>query len=208
MFMLKDKMVAGLGPLFSPEQHPAWSTYVSTADAVATADAVRAAGGQVIMDPMDVLDAGSMAVFTDPTGAFFGVWQPKQHRGAQLVNEPGALIWNELDTRDLPAAKTFYKAVFGWDGESSAGDGGMPYTEWKLDGKSIAGAMEITEAWPATAPPIWLTYFAVADCDATVAQAEQRGGSVNVPPTDTSVGRFAVLSDPHGAMFAVIAVPQ
>jgi predicted enzyme related to lactoylglutathione lyase len=203
MFLLNGKMVAGLGPLMSPDQPPAWSTYIATDDADDTARRVREAGGQVIVEPMDVLDAGRMAVFVDPTGAFISVWQPGQHQGADLVNEPNTFCWNELDTRNLAAAKDFYRHVFNWEGESSE-----QYTEWKLNGRSIAGAMEMGDQIPANVPPYWLTYFAVEDCGATVAKAQSLGGQVVVPSTDTPMGPFAVLSDPQGAVFAVIAMQQ
>ena len=201
MFMLNGKMVAGVGPLGDPNQPPAWSTYVATDNADATAQAVREAGGQVIVEPTDVLDAGRMAIFTDPTGAFFGVWQPGKHKGAEIVNEPGSFSWNELETRDLGAAKRFYHQVFGWDGESSDS-----YTEWKLNGKSVGGAMVMTDQFPPNVPPHWLTYFTVEDCDATVGKAQELGGRVLMPPMDIEPGRFAVLSDPQGAAFAVISI--
>ena len=63
---------------------------------------------------MDVMDLGRMAVFADPTGAVFGVWQPKAFAGADLVNEPVSLVWNEVHTRDTDTDKAFYNSVFGW----------------------------------------------------------------------------------------------
>ena len=108
------KDVAGMMPLMQEGQPPAWSTYVSVADADATAAAVKENGGSVISEPMDVMELGRMAIFADPTGAVFGIWQPGTFAGAELVNEPGALAWNELNTRDPSAAKAFYGAVFGW----------------------------------------------------------------------------------------------
>jgi predicted enzyme related to lactoylglutathione lyase len=204
MFTLEGKLVAGLGPLMSPEQPPAWSTYVATDNADATIQKVREAGGQVVVEPMDVMDAGRMAAFIDPTGAFLGVWQPGQHQGAQIVNQPGSFIWNELDTRNIEAAKPFYQHVFGWTAKTS-NDGGMSYTEWQLDGRSIAGGMQMGDQIPADVPPHWLTYFAVQDCDAAVAKAQELGGKVLMPAMDMPGMRFAVLSDPQGAVFGVIA---
>ena len=208
MFTLGGKLVAGLGPTFSPEQPPAWSTYISTADADATADAVRQAGGQVIMEPMDVLDAGRMATFIDPTGAYVGVWQPDRHRGAEVVNEPGSFCWNELNTRNVEAAKPFYSRVFGWESDTNPMPNGESYTEWKIDGKSIAGGFQMTEQIPDYVPPHWLTYFTVPDCGAAVARIQELGGSVAVPPTDIGFGHFAVAADPQGAVFAVMAFKQ
>lgn len=208
IFLRNGKQVAGLGPIFNPNQPPAWSTYVATDDADATAQAVREAGGQVIMEPFDVLDAGRMAVFTDPTGAFISVWQPGAHKGAELVNEPYSFCWNELATRDIGAAKAFYGKVFGWGSETNANPAGGSYTEWKLDGKSIGGGMEMTDQMPANVPPNWLVYFTVEDCDASVTKAQELGATVIVPPIDIEPGRFSVLSDPQGAAFAIISMKQ
>ena len=115
---MKDgKPAAGMMPQMQEGQPSAWTTYISVEDAEATAAAVKEAGGTVIAEPMDVMDLGTMAVFADPTGAVFGVWQPGTFHGAGVVNEPGAIAWNELNTRDLAGAKEFYGAVFGWDFE-------------------------------------------------------------------------------------------
>jgi predicted enzyme related to lactoylglutathione lyase len=202
-FTLRGKLVAGGAPIMSPDQSPAWTTYIASADADATAQAVRANGGQVAFPPMDVADLGRMASFIDPTGAFFGVWQPGKHLGAELVNEPGAFIWNELDTRDIEAAKAFYTRAFPWTAQTN-GEGAQAYTEWKVDGRSIAGAMQMGDQFPAEVPPNWLTYFAVADCDGTAAKVQELGGIVRMPGMDIDMGRFAVLSDPNGATFAVM----
>jgi uncharacterized protein len=111
---LRGKPVAGVMPLMQEGQPPAWSTYVSVEDADATTAKIREAGGNVLVEPMDVLDLGRMAVFADPTGAVFGLWQPGSFIGAEVVNEAGGVLWNELNTRDTEAAKAFYRAVFGW----------------------------------------------------------------------------------------------
>ena len=205
MLRLDDRAVAGLFPLQDENQPPAWSTYVTVDDADATAKAVEGAGGAVIAPPFDVLDSGRMAILVDPTGAFFSIWQPKANIGAELVNEPVSLCWNELNTRDLDGAKAFYRKVFGWEGATDDNDG-MTYTEWRLDGAGIGGMLEISDQVPAEVPASWLAYFAVDDTDATVAKAGELGGSVVVPPTDIPPGRFALLSDPHGAHFAVITL--
>ena len=114
-------------------QPPAWTTYVSVEDADESIAKVKAAGGTVFVEPMDVLDVGRMAVFADPTGAAAAVWQPRRHIGAGLVNEPGALAWNELTTRDTAAAKAFYGEVFGWEAETGR-DGRHGVHQWKLGG--------------------------------------------------------------------------
>jgi predicted enzyme related to lactoylglutathione lyase len=154
---------------------------------------------------MDVMDAGRMAFVAHPAAGFVGVWQAGRHTGAQLVNDPGSLSWNELHTRDVDGAKAFYSAVFGWRPEDQDMDG-MTYTILNLGDSQIAGMMTMQPGVPDEVTAFWLTYFGVADCDASVAKAQELGASVTAPPMDIpGVGRFAVLSDPHGATFAIIA---
>lgn len=202
--MLRGKPVAGVMPLMQEGQPPAWSSYVSVEDADATAAKVREAGGTVMAEPMDVMDLGRMAIFADPTGAVFGIWQPGSFIGAELVNEANTLSWNELNTRDTAGAKEFYSAVFGWTYEDMEVENVGTYTALQVDGNSVGGMLDITGRVPDEVPANWLTYFAVDDTDATVAKLKELGGSVNMEPIDIVAGRFAVLSDPFGAVFAVI----
>lgn len=196
--------VAGMMPLMQQGQPPAWSTYVSVEDADATAKAVSAGGGTVVAAPMDVMDLGRMAVFTDPSGAFFGVWQPGSFAGAALVNEYGCLGWNELGTRDVDAAKRFYGDLFGWTTEERPmGDMGT-YNILKLGENPVGGMFDIGDALPPEVPPHWLAYFTVEGCDAAIEQAKAGGGGLNAGPMDIDPGRFAVLRDPWGAVFAVL----
>ena len=204
MLRQTGKMVAAVGPLMNPQQPPAWSTYICTRDAAATAQAVKDGGGQVLMEPMAVMGAGTMAVFSDPSGAVFSVWQPAAHPGAELTNTPNSLCWNELHTRDLPAAKTFYPRVFGWGVQANPIPQGGEYVEWQVDGRSVAGGTVMGSDFPPQVPPFWLVYFAVADCDATASRAQELGASLVVPPMDIPQGRFAILSDPQGATFGII----
>ena len=199
---LKDgKPVAGMMQADPDSGMPvAWSSYVTVRDADATAAAVRDAGGQVLQEPFDVMTAGRMSVLMDPTGAVICTWQPNEHIGAHLVNEHGALTWNELITPDPDAAAAFYGKVFGWAAEPFGGD----YTGFKLAGRddAIAGMMRPPMEGM---PPYWNVYFAVDDCDATAGAAESAGASVLMPPTDMEgVGRLAALMDPQGAGFSVI----
>jgi predicted enzyme related to lactoylglutathione lyase len=201
--------VAGMMPLMQEGQPPAWSTYVSVADAAATAAAVTDAGGSVIAEPMDVMGLGTMAIFADPTGAVFGIWQPGTFPGAGIVNEPGALAWNELNTRDLEGAKAFYGAVFGWEFEDNEMGEMGKYTTITHDGNPVGGILDmVARGVPEEIPAHWLTYFAVEDTDATVAEATERGGGLMMGPIDIPVGRFAILTDPHGAAVAVIALSE
>jgi hypothetical protein len=154
---------------------------------------------------MDVMDAGRMAVFADPVGAVIGLWQPNQHTGAQVANEPGTYCWSELITTDLNASKDFYGAVFGWGAQEEGPPGGPPaYTEWQLAGRSIGGMMLKSAEMPAEMPPSWGVYFAVADTDATVAKAQELGASLFMGPSDIEPGRFAVLADNVGVVFNVL----
>jgi uncharacterized protein len=206
MFQQGEQNVGGLMGLMQEGQPTAWATYVSVADADATAAKVTAAGGTVLVAPMDVMDIGRMAFFTDPAGAVFGVWQPKSFTGADLVNEPNSLCWNEVLTRDPDAAKAFYPAVFGWAAARPSFEGAPEsYTVWELAGKPVGGMMQMNEEFfGAEVPPHWVVCFAVADCNGTVAKARELGGTVMVEPMDMPLGRFAGLIDPQGASFTVM----
>ena len=209
MFLNGGQLVAGLGP--SQEGQPiVWTTYLAVDDADKTAELVQSNGGAVFLEPMDVMDAGRMAIFADTAGAAFGVWQAGQHTGAELVNEPGALTWNELLTRDLESVKRFYAQVFGIEpAEFPMGDG-PPYTIFNVEGRGVAGVLVMGEDFPAEVPSHWVTYFAVDDTDATVAKATSLGATVVRDAFDIpSVGRIAWLAGPVGEVFAVIKnVPQ
>ena len=203
------KPVAGMMPVMQEGQPTVWSTYMSVADAEATAAAVREAGGSVIAEPMEVMDLGTMAVFADPAGAVFGVWQPNTFPGAGLVNEPGGLSWNELNTRDPDGAKAFYGAVFGWGFEDKdMGEMGT-YSTLKLGDGFVGGMLDMgARGVPEEVPAHWQVYFAVEDTDAAVETAKQGGGGVMVEPMEVPAGRFSILTDPHGASFAVIALSE
>ena len=199
-----------------------WNTYVWVDDADDTAAKVRRAGGTVVMEPFDVMDAGRSAIFTDPEGAAFCVWQAKRHRGAQVVNEPGSVNFNDLATRDLDGAKAFYGAVFGWTTLSL--DGG--FEMWTLPGygdhleeddpelrkrmvevgapagfEDVVATLNLISPDQPDTPAHWGITFAVDDADATAARATQLGGAVIVPPFDAPWVRMTVLTDPQGAMF-------
>jgi predicted enzyme related to lactoylglutathione lyase len=182
---------------------PHWNTYITVSDADATCGVVEKAGGTVLMPPFDIMDAGRMAVIVDPTGAVFNIWQAKNHPGAGLVNDPGAWSWNELLTPDVSKAAEFYGKVFGW--EANHITEGMEYTEFKLNGQSIAGGMK--PPMPGL-PPSWQVYFSVDDTDASFAKAVSLGATSFREPTDIPPGRFAVLADPQGAVFHIIKMTR
>jgi predicted enzyme related to lactoylglutathione lyase len=204
MFHVGDAAVAGLGPLQGPDQPPAWTIYIATDDADGAAAKAEAAGGKVLMAPMDVADQGRMAILMDSTGAAFGVWQGNAFPGSQIQQEPGSLNWVELATRDTGAAVEFYASVFGWRAEDQEMEG-MVYTVFNVGDTGVAGMMPMGDEFPAEVPAHWLPYFDTDDVDATAAKIEQLGGGLRVPPTDIpGVGRFAVATDPAGATFSLL----
>ena len=198
------KHVAAIAPLPMPGVPPHWNTYVTVADADATAAQVPGAGGSVMMPPFDVMDAGRMAVIADPTGALICIWQATNHIGASLVNEHGTLAWEEVMTPDVSAATAFYTKIFGWEAVP-VDMPGMEYTELKLGSRGIGGAMKPPMEGM---PPVWGIYFAVDDADKTAELAAANGGSVLQPPMDIPPGRMAVIADPAGAMFNIIRMTE
>jgi uncharacterized protein len=223
MARIRGLDVAAVGSI--PEGGPqmaTWNTYIWVDSADETAAKVRDAGGSVVMEPFDVMDAGRMAVFADPEGAVFMVWQPNRHRGSQVVNEHGSNNFNNLNTRDLESAKAFYGAVFGW--RTLDLDGGA--VMWALPGYGdhleeltpglrkgmeemgapagfadvVAGINRIGDDQPDT-PAHWGLTFAVDDADEIAAKATELGATVLVPPFDAPWVRMAVIADPQGATF-------
>jgi predicted enzyme related to lactoylglutathione lyase len=219
---LRGGDVAAVGSI--PEGAPQtamWNTYVWVDSADETASKVRDAGGGVVMEPFDVMDAGRMAVFTDPEGAAFRVWQAKENKGAQIVNEPGSWNLNGLNTRDVEGAKAFYGSVFGWT-TLAIGASEM----WTLPGfgdflerdnpdlrkqmaeadapegfEDVVGTINpIADDQPDT-PAHWSVIFAVDDADATAAKATELGAKVIVPPFDAPWVRMTIIGDPQGAPF-------
>lgn len=177
---------------------PHWATYIAVADADASAEKAKSLGGNVMMGPFDVMEYGRMAFISDPQGAAFAIWQAKQNIGVGIRDEANTLCWSELHAKDIDVAKKFYSALFGWGVKESP-----EYNEWQQGGNSIGGLMK-TQG-PPEAPSFWMPYFAVDDCDQTVASAQSNGGTVHAPAFDVpNVGRMAVLADPQGAFFSVI----
>lgn len=206
IFEQDGKRVGGLMPQMEEGEPTAWATYVSVADADEAIERARAAGGSVVLEPMDVMDIGRIAFFADPTGAVLGVWQAGTFAGADIVGEPNSLAWNEVLTRDPEANKRFYPAVFGW-GMRRPGFEPVPesYVVWTLDGREVGGMMEMTDGmFPSDVPAHWGVVFAVADCDAVTTKAREHGATVLMEPTDMPIGRFAAFTDPQGASFSIM----
>ncbi|MGH7499265.1 MAG: VOC family protein [Gemmatimonadales bacterium] len=204
MLNLAGKAVAALYQQEpQPGMPPHWISYISVDSADELSLRTRALGGTVLMDAFDVLDVGRMAMIQDPTGGVVALWEPKRHIGAGVMGEVNALCWNELATNDTAAAGRFFQELLGWRLEPQR-LGTVPYTFFKRGDASAGGMMQIGSDW-GPVPTHWLVYFAVGDCDVSVARARTLGAQVKVPPSEIAgVGRFAVLEDPHGATFAII----
>ena len=206
MARVDGKAVAGMGEIPPGVEMPSvWNTYVATANLDSTVAAVEAAGGSVMMPPMQVMEAGRMAVFADPTGAAFSAWEPGQHIGSELGNVANTHSWNELMTRDLPAAQAFYSEVFGWAYEAQQ----MPTGEYQViaggENGGLGGMMTMPAEVPEMVPNHWGVYFTVDDVDASVAKVQELGGQVVMPAMDIpGVGRMSTVHDCCNAAFTMM----
>lgn len=208
MFTVNGRSVAGGSPLAAATgMPPVWTSYVTVDDVDTAVERVVGAGGAVLAPPFELLASGRMATITDPGGAALGLWQPRDHIGAELVNEPVALCWNELNTREPDRAAAFFGEVLGWDAVETESAGPSRYWVFRLGDREIAGMLLMTEEW-GEMPSHWMVYFAVDDCDATVQRVTGGGGEVHVGPMDGPPGRFAVVADPQGAAFSVMALAE
>ncbi len=200
MCTLKGLPVAGIGPLMDGSGHARWTTYVNVDDAEDIAARISKEGGTVVMGPMDVMGQGNMVIAIDPAGAPFGVWQPGVHKGALLVNEPGAYTWSHLMSRDFDKVVPFYTSVFGWETEE---DQQMNSKSFKVNGRAVAGGMQMPDEVPAEVPSFWEAYFVVPDLDAASKLITERGGSINMTMDMPQGGRIASALDPVGAAFGI-----
>jgi uncharacterized protein len=197
--LLRGKRVAGIGPNPPGSQPMAfWSTYFAGSDVDAHAKAIADAGGTVSFGPMEVMDQGRMLVGQDPAGAMFGVWEPRAHVGAQLVNEHGAFSWNELIGRDLEGSTRFYGSVFGLTFEDLSN---APYKLARVGDDVVAGI----SGMGGELPPHWLTYFMHDEVDAGFEKARELGGELVGEIVDSPFGRYARVRDPQGAVFGLIS---
>ncbi len=207
-FKQGDNIVAGLGgqPPDMDGMPAIWNSYIATDDVAATAAAVGEAGGAVMMPPMQVLAAGHMAIFTDPTGAAFSVWQAGEHKGAGIANEANTWSWNELVSRDIASAKAFYSQVFGWEyDEMDMGPGGIYNVIKGGENNGLGGLMAMPEGMPEQVPNHWMVYFTVADANATMEAVKAAGGQVVQEPFDVpGIGVMATAHDPAGGSFSVM----
>lgn len=204
MFQNQGEHAAGFAAMMPDMQAQGipshWTNYVSVDDVDAMVDVVTANGGAVVFGPMDIFESGRMLQIIDPTGAQLGLWQPKNHIGAGIVNTVGAMCWNELLTKDAEAAKAFYAALFGW--EYIADENG--YIMILNRGRNNGAMMQMDESF-GEMPSVWQPYFTVADIDASIAKAGELGATIIIPKTEApGAGHFAYMSDPAGAHFYII----
>jgi predicted enzyme related to lactoylglutathione lyase len=180
---------------------PAWLSYVTVTDADAAAEKAREAGATLFTEPLDVMEAGRMAVIQDAQGAMFAVWEPKQSIGARLVNDPGSITMNQLNASAPQVARDFYSDLFGWRFEQVSEQ--PPYWGIHNGDRLNGGMMPLPDGDPL--PSHWLVYFTTADLDGDNEKIGALGGKVVVPPVPIPAGRFLVASDPQGAYFALFA---
>lgn len=205
--LLRGVPVAGMAPSMAASDAasppPSWTVFFDTKDADVSCAAITASGGALLSPTMDVGALGRMAIAADPTGAVFGVWQAKQHIGAALINEPGAMTWHELLSRDVPSAVAFYQSALG-NPIGKMPMPGMDYYTMKAGDQMSAGVMAMPSHMPASVPSYWSVYFAVADADAASATIKSLGGKVMGEAFDTPFGRAGFAYDPWGANFSFI----
>ena len=199
------RQVAGLAPVWGDTDRSAWSIYVASRDVDQTCAAALVSGGDVVMDAMDVLAAGRMAILRDPAGALISVWQAGEHHGYEAHGEPGTPIWSELVTTSLATAETFYGGVFGWTAEQHE-PCGAPYTVWKRGDRLVGGAVEIDETWPEDALPHWRSPSRAPTATPPPRRAARSEAPSGSRRRDIGAGRCALLEDPAGAAFSVITL--
>lgn len=209
MFEQDGSHVAAVSPMPSEMQGqniPShWNNYVTVDDVDSMVDKVKDNGGTVVSEPFDVFDSGRMMIIQDPTGATVSLWQAKSHIGAGVVNKPGAMMWNELATRDVETAKNFYNKVLGWEYQVDDKSG---YTMILNNGRMNGGMMQMDEKW-GDMPPNWMVYFNLADLDGTLKKVEDLGGKVVMGKTEAAgVGYFSIVSDPAGAVCTIMQANQ
>jgi predicted enzyme related to lactoylglutathione lyase len=198
-------VAAVVPPMPGQEGQSAWCLYFASPDAAATAGKIRDNGGEVLMEPMQVGDFGTMALARDPAGAAFGVWQAGVHEGFEARNVPGAYCWAEVFTRDPARTDPFLSAVFPYRAKQVEDDA-VDFRIFDLGADAVLGRMKMGPEFPPEIPSYVNVYFTVDDCDAAVKTATERGAVLRFGPMSSPFGRFAALSDPQGAAFSVIDI--
>ncbi|GGZ20256.1 hydrolase [Streptomyces avidinii] len=206
------KAVAAVVPPMPGADAPSqWCLYFASPDAAATAEKVTANGGEVLMGPMQVGTFGTMLIAKEPSGAVFGVWQPGEHKGFEKMGEAGSYAWAEVFTREPAKADGFLPKVFPYGAQQmDAGDdpeaAGMDFKVFSVGGSGnpVLGRMKMGDEFPPEIPSYIQIYFGVPDCDEAVSKTQKHGGKLHFGPMDSPFGRFAAVTDPQGAAFAVI----
>jgi predicted enzyme related to lactoylglutathione lyase len=207
MFKIDGKDAAACFSIAGQSMPPNWALYVSVASADDAAALAARLGGTVLKPPFDVFTFGRMAVIQDPTGAVLSVWETKTHIGTGITGVNGTLCWADLNTPDPQTAKAFYQKLFGWQIIPGKDKPANSYLHLK-NGEQYIGGMPPASERSSQAPPHWLLYFQVADCDASTEKAKGLGAKIYVPPMSPEPGlRFSVVADPQGAVFALFT-PQ
>ncbi|MFF5019869.1 VOC family protein [Streptomyces sp. NPDC001165] len=196
-------VAAVVPPMPGQEGQSQWCLYFASPDAATTAARIRDNGGEVLMEPMQVGDFGTMCLALEPSGAVFGVWQAGAHEGFEATAVPGAYTWAEVFTRDPDKTDEFLTAVFPYAAKQLEDDG-VDFRVFNLGDDTVLGRMRMTDEFPPEVPSYINVYFGVDDCDAAVARATKLGGILRFGPMGSPFGRFAALSDPQGANFSVI----
>ena len=197
LLLLDGRTAAASYEMQQEGQPPFWLSYVTVESADATAAKAKELGATLVDDPFDVMTVGRMVVIRDPQGAVFAAWEPRESIGAQVVNDPGSMTWNDLGTTDMDASARFYEQLFGWRVEPIPEAGGQYSTIWNGD-RTNGGIRPLREGEPM---PWWSVYFTVADLDASLATVGDLGGATSVPPREVVPGRrFATVRDPQGAV--------
>ncbi|MGO9505978.1 MAG: VOC family protein [Mycobacterium sp.] len=178
-----------------------WATYFHTADINATASAVPAAGGSGCLDPMEVPAKGFMAQAIDPSGAFFGLWQPLEHRGFEVIGEAGSPVWHQLTTHGYRAAIDFYRELLGWQTQQVGDSDEFRYTTASFGDQALLGVMDGAGFLPEQVPSHWSVFFGAEDVDKTLQVIADNGGTVLRDAEDTPYGRLAAARDPTGVIF-------
>lgn len=206
-FRKADKDIGG-GYKLRPGQQamkvpPHWMLYVAVENADIVVEKAKQLGGQALVDAFDVMELGRMAVFSDPTGAVFAVWQAKQHAGMGAIGGEGEFSWADLNTDNPQRAAEFYSKLFGWHLEKGEHDPEGGYLHIKC-GEHYIGGIPPARPKQEGVPPHWLIYFHASDCDASSQKAKSLGANVCYGPvTMENVGRFSVVADPQGAYFSL-----
>jgi len=206
---LKGSVLAGINPADVGSGSPeGWLVYLASPDAPATTAAAETHGGEVLVEPVEIGNLGTMALVADPGDALVGVWQPREHRGTEIVDEVGAPVWHEVEAKRYEASLAFYRNAFLWETRPESDTPEFRYSVQMFEGRPFAGILDADAVPPLEGPAHWRVYFQVADVDASCVTVLQLGGAVLTAPEDTPYGRMAEVADPSGAVFHVMEAAE